>query len=241
MQLVRQRTGETMRAGVVRPRRVTFETVPTHVAACCVRMGQELSVSRGTVLTRQGDDAARCYYVRAGYARVLSTSPAGNQVLVGYLGPRDVVGQAAAMQAGRTYVATAIATGTMDLIEWDRDAALLLSERFPEVHARLDALLVRNVRLLMKRLHTVSGGTLPRRLADALLELAARHGTPDVTGIAIAPRVTREDLAGLTGTTMYTVSRVLASWQHQGVLTTHRGRLRVTNPARLRVLARRDD
>jgi hypothetical protein len=40
---------------------------------------------------------------------------------------------------------------------------------------------------------------------------------------------------------MYTVSRVLASWQHQGVLTTHRGRLRVTNPARLRALARRDD
>jgi CRP/FNR family transcriptional regulator, nitrogen oxide reductase regulator len=230
-----------MRAGVGRLRTATFESVPAHVAACCVRMGQSLSVSRGTVLTRQGDDAARCYYVRAGYARVLSTSPAGNQVVVGYLGPRDVVGQAAAMETGRRYAATTIAAGPMDLIGWDRDAALRLADRFPEVHARLDALLARNVAILMKRLHTVSGGTVPRRLADALLELAARHGTPDVTGIAIAPRVTREDLAGLTGTTMYTVSRVLASWQHQGLLTTSRGRLRVTNPARLRVLARRDD
>jgi CRP-like cAMP-binding protein len=230
-----------MRAGVGRQRTATFESVPAHVAACCVRMGQPLAVTRGTVLTRQGDEAARCYYVRAGFARVLSTSPAGNQVLVGYMGPRDVVGQAAAMEAGRKYVATTIAAGPMDLIGWDRDAALLLSERFPEVHARLDTLLARNVGLLMKRLHTVSGGTVPRRLADALLELAARHGTPDLTGIVIAPRVTREDLAGLTGATMYTVSRVLASWQHQGVLTTHRGRLRVTNPARLRALARRDD
>ena len=131
--------------------------------------------------------------------------------------------------------------GRWTSIGWDCQAALRLSERFPEVHARLDALLARNVALLMKRLHTVSGGTVPRRLADALLELAARHGTPDVTGISIAPRVTREDLAGLTGATMYTVSRVLASWQHQGVLTTHRGRLRVTDPAHLRVLARRDD
>jgi CRP-like cAMP-binding protein len=228
-----------MRAG--RQLTATFESVPAHIAACCVRMGRPLSVSRGTVLTRQGEGATRCYYVRAGYARVLSTSPAGNQVLVGFMGPRDVVGQAAAMKVGRRYAATTIATGPMDLIGWDRGVALQLSELFPEVHARLDALLARNVGMLMKRLHTVSGGTVPRRLADALLELAARHGTPDVTGIAIAPRVTREDLAALTGATMYTVSRVLASWQHQGVLMTRRGRLRVTNPARLRLLARRDD
>ena len=230
-----------MSAVAHRPRTLTFESLPATVAAHCVRIGQPFSVGRGAVLTRQGDEAARCFYVRAGYAKVLSTSPAGNQVLVGYFGPRDVVGQAAAMEAGRLYAATTIACQPMDLIAWDREAALQLSERFREVHARLDALLARNVAILMKRLHTVSGGTVPRRLADALLELAARHGTRDVTGIAIAPRVTREDLAALTGATMYTVSRVLSSWQDQGLLTTRRGRLHVIDPSRLRGLASRLD
>jgi CRP-like cAMP-binding protein len=72
-----------------------------------------------------------------------------------------------------------------------------------------------------------------------LLELAARHGRRESAGIAIEPPVTREDLAGCTGTTLYTVSRVLAGWQQDGILTSTRGRLTLLDTRRLRALARR--
>ena len=221
-------------------RAVTFESLPADVAASCVRLGQGVTAVRGMVLARQGEAAVRCYYVRSGYARVTSSTPDGHEILVGFMGPRDVIGQAAAAECGDRYLATTTACQAMELVGWTRETALQLADRFPSVHARLDALLLRNGEVLLKRLHTMGPARVPQRLANALLELAARHGTRDRIGIEIGPRVTREDLAALTGSTLYTVSRVLAAWQRQGLLISHRGRVHVIAPSRLRLLARRD-
>jgi CRP-like cAMP-binding protein len=217
---------------------VTFTSLPAQVAACCLKAGRVVNATRGTVLARQGDDAAVCYYVRSGYARATSSAPDGHQVLVGFLGPRDVIGQAAAAETGDRYLATTIASDPMELVAWTRAAALELADRYPDVHGRLDALLLRNSQILLKRLHTVMGqAKVPQRLASVLVELVVRHGTRDNIGIAIGPRVTREDFAALTGTTLYTVSRVLAGWQRQGLLASSRGRLHVLAPLRFRQLA----
>ena len=100
------------------------------------------------------------------------------------------------------------------------------------------ALFLRNTEILLNRLHNVGGPARVRqRLASILLELAVRHGTRDQTGIAIGPTVTREDLAALTGTTLYTVSRVFAAWERQGLIVSRRGRLHVIAPSRFRELA----
>jgi len=222
---------------LVGARHFTFKSVPADIAAHCMRLGRPLSAKRGDVLARQGDRAQRCYLIRSGYAKVASTSPAGHQVLVGFLGPLDLVGPAAAGPSTESYLATTVASQPMELVSWNRESALELSERFPAVHERLDALLARNLQTMLNRLHTVSEGRVPQRLASALLELAARHGDPDECGIAIRPLVTREDLAALTGITVYTASRVLADWEANGLLASRRGRVRVTNLARLRALA----
>jgi CRP/FNR family transcriptional regulator, nitrogen oxide reductase regulator len=225
-----------------RPRTVTFASLPAQVAACCLRVGRRVNAIRGMVLARQGEEAAVCYYVHSGYAKAISSAPDGHDILVGFMGPRDVIGQSAAAQAGDRYLATTTASEAMELVAWPRSTALELAERFPEVHARLEALLLRNTEILLKRLHTVGGqARVPQRLASILLELAVRHGTRDQPGIAIGPKVTREDLAALTGTSLYTVSRVLADWQRQGLLVSRRGRLHVIAASRLRELAGDDD
>jgi CRP/FNR family transcriptional regulator, nitrogen oxide reductase regulator len=218
-------------------RHYTYQSVPASVAAYCERVGEAMSAKRGDVLTRQGERALRCYYVRSGYGKVVSISPAGHQILVGFVGPLDVIGQAAARTWTDSYLVTTIAAQRMELVTWTRESALELVTRFPEVQARLNALLKRNLKVMRTRLHTVSEGRVPRRLAAVLLELADRHGTADELGVAIGPRVTREDLAALTGASLFTVSRILAEWEEGGVLRTRRGRVRLTNVARLRILA----
>jgi CRP-like cAMP-binding protein len=225
-----------------RSRIVTFSSLPAQVAAYCLRVGRLVKATRGVVLARQGDEAAVCYYVRSGYARVISSAPDGHDVLVGFMGPRDVIGQSAAARTADRYLATTTASEAMELVAWPRATALELAERFPAVHARLDALLVRNTEILLNRLHIVGGqARVPQRLARIVLELAIRHGTRDHDGIAIGPRVTREDLAALTGTSLYTVSRILAAWQRQGLIASRRGRLHVIRASRFRELASGDD
>ena len=52
--------------------------------------------------------------------------------------------------------------------------------------------------------------------------------------MTIGPLVTREDLANLTGSSLYTASRVLSAWETDGLIVSRRGRLRLLNVARLR-------
>ncbi len=215
-----------------------FKRVHADVAAHCARLGHPRTVRQGVVLTTQGDVATHAYYVKRGYARVTSTSSEGHEVLVTFMGPRDVVGFGAALETVERYVATAIAVEPMELIVWERAIALQLAHRFPEVHERLDAILVHNLKTLMRRVHTVSEGPVTQRLATVLLELSERHGRREKSAIVIKPHLTRQDLAGLTGTTLYTAGRVLALWQAYGLVSSSRGVVRVTNEARLRALAR---
>ncbi len=215
-----------------------FKRLPDDVAAHCARLGHPRTVRQGAMLTTQGEVATHAYYVQRGYARVTSTSSEGHEVLVTFMGPRDLVGFGAAIETVERYVATAVAVEPMDLIVWERAIALQLADRFPEVHERLDAILVHNLKTLMRRVHTVSEGSVPQRLASVLLELMQRHGRREKTGIVIEPHLTRQDLAGLTGTTLYTASRVLAMWQTYGLVSSTRGVVRVTNEARLRAVAR---
>src|SRR5262249_52896109 len=153
------------------------------------------------------------YVVRSGYAKLVSTSPDGHEVLVGIAGPRDAFGHAAMAERERDYMVTATALTPMELAIWARAKAHELSAKFPQVHARLDAQLMATLELVLGRLHTVSEGHVPQRLTRALLELAERHGEKQARGIAIMPPLTRQDLAALTGTTLYTVSRLLAEWE----------------------------
>ena len=231
MSRARQRRLETEVAG--------FADVPQDIIAYCRRLGRQMSVERGATLTREGDVARRCYYVCSGYARVHSTSPAGREVLVGFVGPSNIIGHSAAAEWGDRYLVTATAAEPMVLICWSRTTALALAEQFPRIHARLDALFARCLQLVLNRLHTVGEGRGPQRLATVLLELSARHGLPDADGpgIAIRPTVTRQDLASLTGMSLFTASRVLSTWESRGIIASRRGRIRLLSLPRLRTIA----
>ena len=86
-------------------------------------------------------------------------------------------------------------------------------------------------------MHTVSEGRVSQRLARALLELADRHGQPDSRGVVIEPPMTRQDLAAIVATTLFTVSRLLSDWENQGLVESSRARVRVRNVEGLRLLA----
>jgi CRP-like cAMP-binding protein len=169
---------------------------------------------------------------------VLSCSSEGHEVLVGFLGPRHLVGPAAALKYAERYVFTATACQPLHVVVWTREEALKLYAQYPALQANIETLLLHYGEILAGRLHTVSEGQVPERLARVLLELAQAYGrADDRPGILIEPPVTREDLAALCGTTLYTISRQLGAWQDMGavLLPCQRGHLRV-DPDALRTV-----
>jgi CRP-like cAMP-binding protein len=215
----------------------TFDRLTDEVIAVCRASATTIRVTRGHILYKRGDFGRTIFVIQSGYARVSSVSADGHEVVAAFAGPRDVIGHMAAMAAPGRYLVTAVAAGPMEIWTWTRSQVLQLRARFPAVHAYLDAQCIRNADVVIGRLHTLSEGKVPQRLARALIELTERHGYRDGDGVSLPVPLTRQDLAALTGTTIYTASRIVSNWVHADILESQRGRLRVKRLSRLMQLA----
>jgi len=215
----------------------TFDDLAEDIVKYAMKYAETVTIPRGEPITRQGESAQRIFVIQEGFAKLVSTSENGHDVLVGVVGPRDVIGHVTVLDTRRNYMVTSTALGRMTAAMWSRDVARAIAARFREVQQRLDAELTRNLETILDRLHTVSESRVGQRLARALLELGERHGEPDALGVLIAPPMTRRDLAALVGTTPFTVSRLLSEWENQGVIHSLRARVRLRDLQRLRQLA----
>ena len=70
----------------------------------------------------------------------------------------------------------------------------------------------------------------PVRIARALLRVAEHGGEQSPQGIRIVHPITRQEIADLTGTTLFTVSRVMSKWESDGLLRTGRGAVTIVDP-----------
>jgi CRP-like cAMP-binding protein len=90
----------------------------------------------------------------------------------------------------------------------------------------------------LTRVRELTTERVGQRLAHTLLRLMRQCGQTTPEGTLIVHPLTRLELAELTGTTLFTVSRTLTQWEAEGILRTVGRRLLVTAPRQLDVLAR---
>lgn len=189
----------------------------------------------GTVVFSEGMAADRFYLLLDGFIRVVRTSPEGEQVIMLHIPPGQLFGFAPAL--GRdTYPGTAVAASEALALSWPirlwaafvakyegfgPETWRTIGARLGEVEARLTELATRAVE---------------QRVASALLRLVGQTGRKVEDGIEIGFPLTRSDIAEMTGTTLYTVSRLLAAWERDGIVRSERRHVVVTQPHRLAML-----
>jgi CRP-like cAMP-binding protein len=67
-----------------------------------------------------------------------------------------------------------------------------------------------------------------------LLRLLKRVGKPGRAGMEIS--LTREELAQMTGTTLFTISRVLSGWAEKGLVQPRRQGVVINDPTKLETM-----
>jgi CRP-like cAMP-binding protein len=98
-------------------------------------------------------------------------------------------------------------------------------------------LLAGRLQELQDRYRELATERVERRVARALLRLARQTGRKVENGVLIDFPLTREDLAEMTGTTLYTVSRILSGWEKEGLIETGRQRVLIRSPHGLVAIA----
>jgi CRP-like cAMP-binding protein len=191
----------------------------------------------GTAVFGEGLPVERFYLLLDGYIRVVRTTQEGKQVTALHIPPGQLFGIAPAIRRD-TYPATAVCASEVLALSWpvrlwsDFIAKYdgFASETYQTLGARLGE--------IHNRVTELATNAVEQRVAAALLRLANQSGRKVEEGIEIAFPVTRADIAEMTGTTLHTVSRLLAAWERDGLVRSTRRHVTVTAPQRLAVLSR---
>jgi CRP-like cAMP-binding protein len=190
----------------------------------------------GTALFHQGDAPDQLLQVISGLVRMTRISAEGAQTNLRIMRSGDLLGCVAVLQQF-PYPATASAIEDTVVLSWRAAVFQDLIARHPAIMNNALRIVGTRTGEMIQRLGEMSGKNAERRIAAALLRLAAQAGTKTTDGIEILFPVTRDDLAEMAGLTYFTISRTLSVWQKQGLVSSGRQRMMVRDPRRLAEIA----
>jgi CRP/FNR family transcriptional regulator, nitrogen oxide reductase regulator len=201
-----------------------------------VRAGRLRRVKNDGFFFHQGDPARVLYVLVDGRVKFTQVTAEGHQVLVRVSGPGEVFGAVAAL-GDAVHPATAQAHADSAALGWTSEVISGLMERFPKMALNVVRFLAGRVKEFQDRYRELATERVERRVAHALLRLADQIGRPVDDGILIDLTLSRQDIAEMTGTTIFTVSRILSGWEAQGIIESGRERVIVRKQADLDAIA----
>lgn len=184
----------------------------------------------------EGDPPEALYVVWMGQVKLLRHSEQGRDVVLDVIGPGHMFGEMAVLD-GTPYDTTAQCLEDTAVVSIARRDFYDLVQRYPSLSMAVISELSRRLRSATDLVRSLAVDRVEQRIARVLLKLANATGRPTPEGLTIDIPLTRQDVADMTGTTVESAIRVMSKLRRQGLITTHRGRVVLTNVAELRVVA----
>lgn len=217
-----------MGAGLLQ-RCVLFEGLSLAALEEAEREGRRVVRLRGECFFRQGEPARHAYVLLSGRVKLQAVHPDGRVVIHRTAGPGEVFG-GLALLGEQTYPVSAEAWEVCEALAWTGEQLRQMALRHPQLALNLLRMAAERVRDLQARVEELVADRVERRIARAVLRLVRQAGRRTEEGVLIDLPLSREDLANLAGTTLFTVSRVLSRWEERGIVVAGRQRLVVRVP-----------
>ena len=184
----------------------------------------------------QYDKAENIYVILKGQVSLSQTTLMGKQVIINMLGAGDDVAILSVFE-NAIYPLTAEAVTDCLLLGWTSQTMQQLMEQFPRI--ALNALKSVTGRFveLQDRYRELATERVEQRIAHALLRLSQKHGQSAPGGVLLKLPNSRQMIAEMTGTTLYTVSRTCRHWEELGLIQSGREQVTILNPVSLSTIA----
>lgn len=201
-----------------------------------IEVGRIRRVEAGAFFFMEKSPANASYVLLAGRVKLVQVTKDGQQVILGYLNAGREFGILSLVEE-EVYLISAQAVETCRTFYWDRVALNYLTERYSKITMNATRILIHQIREFQNRVRELATQRVERRIARTILRLARQSGRKTEQGVLIDLPLSRQDIAEMTGTTLYTVSRVLSDWEKQGLVKSERQCVIITYPHGLVSLA----
>lgn len=199
-----------------------------------VSRAREYQFRRHQTIFLEGDPAHNVILLTQGNIKITQLGQNGSEVILRLVWSGELVGEEGfSLQAKHCSMAQALDDATV--LVWDTSVFEALVDRFPLLRRNLQNIISRRLEELEERYREVSTEKVAARLSNELVRLATKAGHRTNTASEI--HLSREELGQLTGTTLFTVSRLLSEWGYRGVVSVRRETVSVQNIEALKELA----
>ena len=212
-----------------------FEGLTSLVLKRLANVAVEREAARRTCFFVEGQTIKEFFVLISGSVKISTHTADGSQFALGLVSPNEPFGTVA-VTPHRRHSTTAEVVQDARALVWtaanvrqafEADSRLVLNA-LDLLSARLDALHVQFSQFATERVQ--------RRVARVVLRLPQPgwHGDAIVgTGFPIS----RQEIAEMSGTTLFTVSRLLCSWERRGIVRLGRQRVVIARHAALAAIA----
>jgi CRP-like cAMP-binding protein len=194
-----------------------------------LQAGRQREVEPDTFLYMQGDEAISFYLLLNGRIKLTQVTPDGQEIILRYASPGESFGLIAVLTE-QTYPVSAYVVNDSRILVWQRSEMNTLMGRMPTMAMNALRILSGRVREFQDRIRELSTERVEQRIARAVLRLAHQTGKKVPQGIFLDLPISRQDLAEMTGTTLFTVSRTLSKWETMGLIITGREQIIIHAP-----------
>jgi CRP-like cAMP-binding protein len=179
----------------------------------------------------QGDPAAYFYILTSGHVKLLQSNPAGQQVNLRTINEWHLFGAIGAVRAGATYPVSAQAIKPSSALAIASNVLHEMIQTRPYLNFGLMQLMTGYIQEMQERYRELATERVECRIALTVLRLASQIGirSADEETMIELP-LSRQDVAEASGTTVFTVSRMLADWERRGLIEAGRERVLIKNP-----------
>jgi len=198
---------------------VLFSGIPLDDCVEIVSSAQERQFVRRQTIFVEGDPVRQVILLISGCVKITQLGPNGHEVILRLGGIGEVLGGVGRC-AECDHCSTARTVEPSKALVWETAQFEAVSQRFPLLRRNIAHDLERRLIDLEARFREISTERVAPRLSSQLVRLLKQVGKKGDGHVELA--LSRRDLAQLTGTTLFTVSRLLCRWESRGIVSARR-------------------
>lgn len=165
----------------------------------------------------RSDDSFQAFYaVRSGSVKVYTLNESGEEQIIGFYFPGEILGFDAIEEHSHTCSAVALETTTVCSIPYDKVNEI--SAQVPELQDQILRLMSREISKENKLLLTINKRSAEERIATFLVSLSTRFQKLGYSAKEFNLPMSRQDIGNYLGLTIETVSRLFTKFQKNGLL-----------------------
>lgn len=179
-----------------------------------VKRGKPLQ--RGDYLFSAGDQFHSVFAVRSGSLKLFSIDDEGEEQVIGFFLPGEILGMDAI--DSKTYISNARALETASVCEIPFEAIEDLSATIKNLQVHMYRLLSREIRFDQELQMLLAKKTAEERIGAFLINLSTRYEQRRLSATRFRLPMARSDIGNYLGLAVETVSRIFTRFQTMGIL-----------------------